>query len=147
MFIVGWPRRRRETTNGCYSRNTLSAVLYFFGIIAVKKNRGESPSLWPTALAHDSEHAAISRNRSGRWAVSSPAIALHHFPAAAEIGARRDRDRLTVGPRPRQQNGTGWNQPQLAPVLDVNSNPQNPIIGDRSSVEPGGRYVVCCRTG
>ena len=67
-------------------------------------------SLWDTTLntppfiAIDQEGGRVHRLPS----------AFTHFPAAAEIGARRDRDlAYRCGRAAADRIGTGWNQPQL----------------------------------
>jgi beta-N-acetylhexosaminidase len=56
-----------------------------------------------------------------------------HFPAAAAIGERNDADlAYRVGKAVGHELALGGISLNFAPVLDVNSNAQNPIIGDRA---------------
>jgi beta-N-acetylhexosaminidase len=61
-----------------------------------------------------------------------------HFPAAARIGARNDLDlAYRAGRATAAELALAGINLNLAPVLDVNSNPDNPIIGTRAfGVEP-----------
>ncbi len=56
-----------------------------------------------------------------------------HFPAAAAIGARNDLDlAYRAGRAAAAELGLVGINLDFAPVLDVNSNPDNPIIGERA---------------
>lgn len=56
-----------------------------------------------------------------------------HFPAAAEIGATGDtRFAYRAARATAEELATMGINLDFAPVLDVNSNPKNPVIGDRS---------------
>jgi beta-N-acetylhexosaminidase len=91
-------------------------------------------SLWdlgaehPPFIAIDEEGGRVHR-------LPSP---FTHFPAAALIGRRNDTDlAYRLGKATAEELTLAGINLNFAPVLDVNSNPQNPIIGDRSfAAEP-----------
>ncbi|PUU89567.1 MAG: beta-N-acetylhexosaminidase, partial [Halanaerobium sp.] len=58
---------------------------------------------------------------------------LSYFPANQTLGAagNQERTRKTAAITARELKGVGVNL-NLAPVLDVNNNPNNPVIGERS---------------
>ncbi|MBI5788404.1 MAG: beta-N-acetylhexosaminidase [Candidatus Schekmanbacteria bacterium] len=74
----------------------------------------------PLFIAVDHEGGRVQRFRS-EFTLLPPAGTIKSAQEAYRIGK-------TMG---RELTGAGINM-NLAPVLDVNSNPQNPIIGDRS---------------
>lgn len=86
--------------------------------------KGENESNpFPLFIAVDQEGGKVTRLPGG----------LHELPANAELGAMED-ERLSYqfGALLGQQvDAFGFNV-NFAPVLDVNSNPDNPVIGDRS---------------
>jgi len=77
----------------------------------------------PTFLAIDQEGGRVHR-------LPEP---FTHFPGAARIGIKRNNDlAYRAGKATAAELAlVGFNL-NFAPVLDVNSNPQNPVIGDRS---------------
>lgn len=81
--------------------------------------QGAAP-LW---LSLDQEGGKVSRLPSE----------IHAFPSARELGANDDADRTAaVGQAIGQSVGAlGFNM-DFAPVLDIDSNPANPVIGNRS---------------
>jgi beta-N-acetylhexosaminidase len=86
-------------------------------------------SLWnlktdhPPFIAIDEEGGRVHRLPS----------AFTHFPVAALIGRRNDPDlAYQLGKATAEELALVGINLNFAPVLDVNSNPQNPIIGDRS---------------
>jgi len=108
----------------------------FGGFILFKENCREPRhildlcrSLWESAeeippfLAIDQEGGRVHR-------LPEP---FTHFPSAARIGAKRNKDlAYRAGKATAAELAlVGFNL-NFAPVLDVNSNPQNPVIGDRS---------------
>jgi beta-N-acetylhexosaminidase len=108
----------------------------FGGFILFKHNRSEPlqilslcRSLWESApdeapfIAIDEEGGRVHR-------LPQP---FTHFPAAALLGRTRDPDLVYRGGRASaaELRLIGINL-DFAPVLDVASNPKNPIIGDRS---------------
>lgn len=131
MFLVGC-----QGENLTSSEQLIIAEYCFGGFILFKRNCTEPAqlaslcrSLWDSAadtppfLAIDQEGGRVHR-------LPAP---FTHFPAAAAIGAKRDVDlarRLGKGVADELALiGINLN---FAPVLDVNSNPANPLIGDRA---------------
>jgi beta-N-acetylhexosaminidase len=92
-------------------------------ILSLCRSLWEGADEYPPFLAIDQEGGRVHR-------LPEP---FTHFPSAARIGAKRNNDlayqagKATAG----ELVLAGFNL-NFAPVLDVNSNPQNPIIGDRS---------------
>lgn len=82
----------------------------------------QTPNL-PLLIAIDEEGGAVSRLPRG----------FTTFPAAARVAACDSPDAVyeAAGVTARELRAVGINM-NLAPVLDVNSNPANPIIGDRA---------------
>jgi hypothetical protein len=131
MFLVGC---RGERVGG--DERLLFEEYAFGGFILFRDNCREPRQisslcgqLWHTTLntppfiAIDQEGGRVHRLPS----------AFTHFPAAAEIGARRDRDlAYRCGRAAATELALVGINLNFAPVLDVNSNPLNPIIGDRS---------------
>ncbi len=131
MFIVGC---RAERVGG--DERLLFEEYAFGGFILFRDNCCEPRQisslcrqLWDTTLnpppflAIDQEGGRVHRLPS----------AFTHFPAAAEIGARRDRDlAYRCGRAAAAELALVGINLNFAPVLDVTSNPLNPIIGDRS---------------
>ncbi len=67
------------------------------------------------------------------WGVYQRIAAAHKYPWAITLGAIQDKNRITQMAasiaRDCQRMGVNWD---FAPVADVNTNPKNPIIGNRS---------------
>ncbi len=67
------------------------------------------------------------------WGVYQRIAAAHKYPWAITLGAIQDKNRITEMAasiaRDCQRMGVNWD---FAPVADVNTNPKNPIIGNRS---------------
>ncbi len=67
------------------------------------------------------------------WGVYQRIAAAHKYPWAITLGAIQDKNRITEMAasiaRDCQRMGINWD---FAPVADVNTNPKNPIIGNRS---------------
>ncbi len=67
------------------------------------------------------------------WGVYQRIAAAHKYPWAITLGAIQDKNRITDMAasiaRDCQRMGVNWD---FAPVADVNTNPKNPIIGNRS---------------
>lgn len=77
----------------------------------------------PLIIAVDQEGGRVARLRNGFTSIpSNQAVALFGDPDTAKSNA------LTVG---KELRAVGINM-NLSPVVDVNSNPENPVIGDRS---------------
>ena len=76
---------------------------------------------------------AVHRHRPGGRQRPSLAAAIHPFPRRGRIGARNDPELAYRGGRATAAELAlaGINL-DFAPVLDVNSNPDNPIIGARA---------------
>ena len=92
----------------------------------------ESAEAIPPFLAIDQEGGRVHR-------LPEP---FTHFPSAARIGAKRDKDlAYRAGKATAAELAlVGFNL-NFAPVLDVNSNPQNPVIGDRSFGRTPGQVI------
>jgi len=92
----------------------------------------ESAEAIPPFLAIDQEGGRVHR-------LPEP---FTHFPSAARIGANRDNDlAYRAGKATAAELAlVGFNL-NFAPVLDVNSNPQNPVIGDRSFGRTPGQVI------
>ena len=86
--------------------------------------RAERQSLPPLLVAIDQEGGPRTRLRLPRFLPSPSAweIGQTRDPAQARAAARRMGEEL-------RGLGVNWN---FAPVLDVNNNPENPVIGHRS---------------
>src|SRR5690606_28085502 len=67
------------------------------------------------------------------WGVYQRIAAAYKFPWAMTLGAIQDKNLITEMAakiaEDCQRMGVNWD---FAPVVDVNTNPQNPIIGNRS---------------
>ncbi len=67
------------------------------------------------------------------WGVYQRIAAAHKYPWAITLGAIQDKNRITEMAasiaRDCRRMGVNWD---FAPVADVNTNPKNPIIGNRS---------------
>ncbi len=117
----------------------------FGGFILYKHNLMEPEqivalcrSLWDL----DGEHPPfIAIDQEGGRVHRLPAP-FTHFPAAAQIGEKNDADlayrlgKATAG----ELTLAGINL-NFTPVLDVNSNPQNPVIGDRSFASDPAKVI------
>lgn len=96
-------------------------------------------------LSVDEEGGSVARLGS------NPAMGTTSFPAMGEIGATGDPEQaynvgLTIGG---ELGELGFNL-DFAPVADVNSNPDNPVIGDRAfSSDPveAAEMVAACVAG
>ena len=87
----------------------------------------QSASPLPLFVAVDEEGGSVSR------LASNPAMGMTRFPSMGEVGQSRSREDayqvgLTIGGEIR---ALGFNL-DFAPVADVNSNPDNPVIGSRA---------------
>lgn len=87
----------------------------------------QSASPLPLFVAVDEEGGSVSR------LASNPAMGMTQFPSMGEVGQSRSREDayqvgLTIGGELR---ALGFNL-DFAPVADVNSNPDNPVIGSRA---------------
>jgi beta-N-acetylhexosaminidase len=92
-------------------------------ILSLCRSLGQTSGEIPPFIAIDQEGGRVHR-------LPPP---LTHFPTAAALGRARDVDlayRAGVA-MARELSAVGINL-NFAPVLDVNSNPKNPIIGERS---------------
>jgi beta-N-acetylhexosaminidase len=131
MFIVGCRGERAGD-----DERLLFEEYAFGGFILFRDNCCEPRrisslcrQLWDTTL-HTPPFLAIDQEGGRVHRLPSP---FTHFPAAAEIGARRDRDlAYRCGRAAATELALVGINLNFAPVLDVNSNPLNPIIGDRS---------------
>lgn len=105
----------------------------------------QAASPLPLLVAVDEEGGAVSR------LASNPAMNMTQFPAMGQVGKSRDRLEayrvgLTIGSEIR---ALGFNL-DFAPVADVNTNPDNPVIGDRafhSDPEVAADLVSACVFG
>jgi len=95
-------------------------------------------SLWkctdenPPFLAIDQEGGRVHR-------LPEP---FTHFPSAARVGESRNRDlAYRAGKATAAELALAGINLNFAPVLDVNSNPQNPVIGDRSFGRTPGQVI------
>lgn len=131
MFMVGVSGETLTPVE----RSTLAAY-HFGGVVLFGRNLAEPKqilslcrSLWnaasdpPPFIAIDAEGGRVHR-------LPTP---FTHFPAATVLGRKRDPElaRRVGRATARELALVGINF-NFAPVLDVNSNPKNPIIGDRS---------------
>ncbi|ADG07339.1 glycoside hydrolase family 3 domain protein [Kyrpidia tusciae DSM 2912] len=87
----------------------------------LKSDNAGNPA--PLFLSVDEEGGRVSRMPDE----------VHKLPASAVIGRRNDTDlsRAVGGVMAEELRAFGFNT-DFAPVLDINSNPDNPVIGDRS---------------
>ena len=92
-------------------------------ILSLCRDLWQGASSQPPLIAIDQEGGKVHR-------LPRP---FTHFPAAAEIGARNDRDlAYRAGRATASELALVGINLDFAPVLDVNSNPANPIIGARA---------------
>ena len=101
-------------------------------ILSLCRSLWESTEEIPPFLAIDQEGGRVHR-------LPEP---FTHFPSAARVGESRNRD---LAYRAGKATGAelalvGFNL-NFAPVLDVNSNPQNPVIGDRAFDRTPGQVI------
>jgi beta-N-acetylhexosaminidase len=104
-------------------------ILFRHNLIEPEQIRSLCRALWETGkelppfIAIDQEGGRVHR-------LPPP---FTHFPPAALLGRSRNADLVyrTGAAMARELSAVGINL-NFAPVLDVNSNPNNPIIGDRS---------------
>jgi beta-N-acetylhexosaminidase len=89
----------------------------------VRELRSHSPALFPLVISVDQEGGLVQR-------LKSP---LTIWPDMFRVGAAGDVQRTRIVGKSMGRElralGIGWN---LAPVLDVHTNPKNPVIGSRS---------------
>jgi beta-N-acetylhexosaminidase len=114
------------------------------GIILFRKNlesvvQAKALILELKALLGDDLLVAVDAEGGGVWRTSF----LPHAPSAMSLGASDDEDLARaigalVG-RVLRSMGFNWN---FAPVLDVNNNPLNPVISDRSFGEDPQRVAA-----
>ncbi len=78
--------------------------------------------VWPLFVGTDQEGGAVSRLPE-EWATK--------FPTARQVGQNVSRGRELAAAMGRELAALGLNM-DFAPVLDVHSNPRNPVIGNRS---------------
>ena len=136
MFLVGC-----QGESLSHDEQLIFAEYRFGGFILFRTNCGEPTqilalchSLWESAdeippfIAIDQEGGKVHR-------LPEP---FTHFPAAARIGAERNTDlAYRLGRATAEELKLVGINLNFAPVLDVNSNPTNPIIGDRAfSADP-----------
>ncbi|MGH7830679.1 MAG: beta-N-acetylhexosaminidase [Candidatus Binatia bacterium] len=98
-------------------------------ILSLCRSLWETGGIHPPFIAIDQEGGKVHR-------LPAP---FTHFPSAAALGRTGNTElgRRTGLAAARELSAVGINL-NFAPVLDVNSNPSNPIIGERSfSPEPG----------
>jgi beta-N-acetylhexosaminidase len=92
-------------------------------ILSLCRSLWECASEEPPFIAIDQEGGRVHR-------LPPP---FTHFPAAASIGKRNDRKLAhQLGRAAAKELAWAGINLNFAPVLDVNSNPHNPVIGDRS---------------
>lgn len=98
-------------------------------ILALCKSLWACAAGWPPFLTIDQEGGRVHR-------LPEP---FTRFPSAEKIGAKRDPElAYRTGKAAAQELVLVGINLNFAPVLDVRSNPQNPIIGDRSfASDPG----------
>jgi beta-N-acetylhexosaminidase len=131
MFLVGC-QGEALTDN----EQLLFAEYQFGGVVLFKRNCAEPTqllalcqSLWESAVAAP-PFIAIDQEGGSVHRLAAP---FTHFPAAARIG---EKGSIELGRRlgraaAEELKLIGINL-NFAPVLDVNSNPANPVIGDRA---------------
>ena len=105
----------------------------------------QSAAKVPLLVAVDEEGGEVSR------LASNPAMGMTQFPPMEEVGQSRDPEQayqvgLTIG---QEIRALGFNL-DLAPVADVDTNPDNPVIGNRAfSTDPAiaADLVATCTWG
>ncbi len=141
MLLFGWSG---ETPDQCRTVNAHAAALVdefaVSGVVLMGRNvgppaqtrgtiaelqaRAKAKGLPPLFVAVDQEGGRVQR-------LGPPHYPDH--PAARSVGYRRDPAQARAAARRIGEElralGFNWN---FAPVLDVNNNPQNPVIGDRA---------------
>lgn len=129
LLFVGIP----GPTFDDHTRSTLEA-LYVGGVVLFRRNV-ETPAQLAQLIA--ALHALPSRplvaidHEGGR--VNRLGEPFTQFPAAAAVGRRRDAElAYRVGRAMAAELRSIGIDVNFAPVLDVNSNPANPVIGDRA---------------
>ena len=95
--------------------------------------RGASPAHAPLVVSIDQEGGLVQRLRA-------PATV---WPPMLSVGSAGDHARTTAVGRALGEElaalGIGWN---FAPVLDVHTNPENPVIGDRAFATTPGEVAT-----
>jgi beta-N-acetylhexosaminidase len=132
MFLVGC--QRESLTR---DEQLIFAEYQFGGFILFKRNCAEpaemvqlSRNLWDSANAEMPPFIAIDQEGGNVHRLPAP---FTHFPAAARIGGK-DNPELArrLGRAAAEELKLVGINLNFAPVLDVDSNPANPVIGDRA---------------
>ncbi len=153
MFLVGC---QGEVLT--HEERLLFAEYQFSGVILFKRNCAEPAqllalcrSLWESALAIP-PFIAIDQEGGSVHRLPAP---FTHFPAAARIGEKGNIElALRLGRAVAEELKLVGINLNFAPVLDVNSNPANPIIGARAfgatpkqAIEIGSAWTQGLRDG
>jgi beta-N-acetylhexosaminidase len=132
MFLVGC--QRESLTR---DEQLIFAEYQFGGFILFKRNCAEPAemvqlcrNLWDSANAEMPPFIAIDQEGGNVHRLPAP---FTHFPAAARIGGK-DNPELArrLGRAAAEELKLVGINLNFAPVLDVDSNPANPVIGDRA---------------
>jgi beta-N-acetylhexosaminidase len=141
MFMVGCQgealtREERLTFEQC---SFGGFILFGHNCCAPRQILSLCHSLWQCASA-EPPFIAIDQEGGRVHRLPTP---FTHFPSAATIGERNDRNvAYQLGHAAAAELALAGINLNFAPVLDVNSNPQNPVIGDRSFGVDANRVIA-----
>ncbi|HEY3168537.1 MAG TPA: beta-N-acetylhexosaminidase [Candidatus Binatia bacterium] len=140
MFMVGCQgealtREERLTFEQC---SFGGFILFGHNCCAPRQTLSLCRSLWQCASA---EPPFIAIDQEGGRVHRLPPP-FTHFPAAATIGERNDPNvAYQLGHAAAAELALAGINLNFAPLLDVHSNPQNPVIGDRSFADDANRVI------
>lgn len=132
LFVVGFPDTTPDEEIREFVADGVGGVIYFARNLADPEQVAAlSRSLQETAAENDRPPLLITADEEG--GVVSRLPWGGRLPGQMTLGAARDPDlaRRAAAAKARELRAVGINA-NLAPVLDVNNNPDNPVIGVRS---------------
>ncbi|WP_135855362.1 beta-N-acetylhexosaminidase [Halorussus salinus] len=132
LFVVGFPDTTPDEEIREFVAEGVGGVIYFArNLDAPEQVAALSESLQETAAENDRPPLLITVDEEG--GVVSRLPWEGRLPGQMTLGAARDPDlaRRAAAAKARELRAVGINA-NLAPVLDVNNNPDNPVIGVRS---------------
>jgi len=129
-----------EQTEAVVADLGLSGVCYFPSVpegddpeeVAAGLARLQDAAIVPLVTSVDQEGGRVRRIKSG----------VTEIPAARELGGDPDRVRELATVLARELTAIGFTQ-VLSPVADVDSNPDNPVIADRSYAADPDQVARC----
>ena len=132
LFVVGFPDTTPDDEIREFVAEGVGGVIYFArNLDDPEQVAALSESLQETAAENDRPPLLITADEEG--GVVSRLPWEGRLPGQMTLGAARDSDlaRRAAAAKARELRAVGINS-NLAPVLDVNNNPDNPVIGVRS---------------